>query len=185
MIEIRPLLQLAVADLKRIASGYVSYTKYVVAHSDSEHHASFELRLISLSEPYIKTYDHFDAETVQRYVKVLADGYSVGAYDDDVLVGLVIAEAQQWNRSLWVHEFHVAETHRKHGIGRRLMDAVAAQAHQAALRIIVCETQNTNATAIQAYRKLGFQIEGIDLSYYTNHDYPDAEIAVFMKRRLA
>jgi ribosomal protein S18 acetylase RimI-like enzyme len=185
MIEIRPLLQLDAADLKRVASGYVSNSKYAVTHTDSDHHASFELQLVSLSEPYVKTYNHFDAETVQRYVKVLADGYSFGTYHDDLLVGLVIAEAHQWNRSLWVHEFHVAETHRNQGIGRCLMETAAAQARQAALRIIVCETQNTNATAIQVYRKLGFRVEGIDLSYYANSDYPDGEIAVFMKRRLS
>ena len=41
-----------------------------------------------------------------------------------------------------------------------------------------------DAAAIQIYRQLGFRVEGVDLSYYTNEDYPDGEIAIFMKRRL-
>ena len=100
------------------------------------------------------------------------------------LVGALIAETRAWNKTLWVHEFHVAAERRGQGIGRMLMEHAAAQAKAAGLRAIVCETQNQNANAIQAYRALGFRPEGIDISYYTNADYPDRGIAVFMKRRL-
>ena len=31
---------------------------------------------------------------------------------------------------------------------------------------------------------LGFRVEGVDISFYSNDDYPEGEIAVFMKRRL-
>ncbi|MYE91002.1 GNAT family N-acetyltransferase, partial [Candidatus Poribacteria bacterium] len=85
---------------------------------------------------------------------------------------------------LFIHEFHVAETHRKQNIGKRLMECVVEKASRAGLRIIVCETQNTNPTAISVYRKLGFRVEGIDISLYSNHDYPEGEIAIFMKRSI-
>jgi ribosomal protein S18 acetylase RimI-like enzyme len=65
-----------------------------------------------------------------------------------------------------------------------LMEHAAVEARNAGLRVIVCETQNRNANAIQAYRALGFRLEGIDISYYSNEDYPDRGIAVFMKRRV-
>ncbi len=184
MIEVHLLTRLDSTDLKRVASGYSSDGKYVVVHADSENRASIDLQLIALKQSYVKKYDHCDAETLQRYDRILNDGYSFGAYDGDLIVGLVVAEAQLWNHSLWVWEFHVAETHRNMGIGKRLMECVAEKAKHAGLRIIVCETQNTNATAIKVYRKLGFRVEGVDISYYSNNDYPDGEIAVFMKRRL-
>jgi ribosomal protein S18 acetylase RimI-like enzyme len=69
-------------------------------------------------------------------------------------------------------------------IGKRLMECVSEKAKRAGFRTIVGETQNTNGIAIRIYRKLGFRVEGIDISYYSNNDYPDGEIAVFMKRRL-
>ena len=184
MLEVRTLTRLNAAELKRIASGYSSDSKYVVTHVDSVSRASIDLRLVALKQPFTKKYDHFDAETVQRYNRVLKDNYSFGAYDSDLRVGLLIAEARLWNHSLWVCEFHVAETYRQTGIGKRLMECAAEKAKQAGLRIIVCETQNTNAAAISIYRKLGFGIDGIDISYYSNTDYPDGEIAIFMKRRL-
>jgi len=183
MIEIRSLTALSLADLKRVASGYVSNSKFVVVHTSAEEHVSFDLQLVHLNKPYVKEFDH-DDDTLQRYESVLNAGYSFGAYDQNLLVGLVIGEPHEWNRSLWVWEFHVLEAHRDRGIGKQLMERVAEKAETAGFRAIVCETQNTNMPAIEIYRKLGFNLEGIDISYYSNDDYPDGEIAVFMKRRL-
>jgi ribosomal protein S18 acetylase RimI-like enzyme len=100
------------------------------------------------------------------------------------LVGLIIAEPHEWNRSVSVWEFHVAPTHRRHGIGQQLMAFFEEHARRSGLRAIGCETQTTNAAAILVYRELGFTIEGIDLSLYSNTDYPDGDIAVFLKCRL-
>jgi len=185
MVVIRPLAALTLADLKRVASGYSSDSKYLVAYTDSEDHTSFDLRPVALPVPYVKAYDHFGDESLERYGPALGSGFSCGALEGDVLVGLAIAEPDRWNRSVWVWEFHVAQSYRRQGIGGRLMEYVVLQAKREGLRSIVCETQNTNATAIQVYRRLGFRVEGVDISYYSNHDYPDGEIAVFMKRRVS
>jgi ribosomal protein S18 acetylase RimI-like enzyme len=99
-------------------------------------------------------------------------------------VGIALAEPRHWNKSLWVWELHVVESHRRRGVGRQLVDALANKAREAGLRTLVCETQNTNVPAMRFYHSVGFRIEGIDISYYTNEDFPDGEIAVFMKKRL-
>jgi len=184
MITIQPLTRLDSTDITRIVTTYVSEGIYVVSYRDSPTNTSFELQYLSLPEPSVRTYQHFDATTLQRYTQVCNAGFSFGAYDGELLVGLIIAEVQEWNRSLSVWEFHVAATHRRTGIGRQLMRCAEDQARRSGLRTIVCETQNTNAAAIMVYRKLGFTIEGIDISLYSNTDYPDGEIAVFLKRRL-
>jgi len=184
MIEIQPLTALSRADLERVASGYSSDSKYVVRHTTAEGRVSFDLELVTLDEAYVKVFDH-DDDTVRRYQRLLSEGYSFGAYDGGRLVGLIIGEPHAWNGSLWVWEFHVLEAYRNQGIGRQLMARVAEKAKRAGFRTLVCETQNTNVGAIEVYSKLGFKLEGIDLSYYSNDDYPDGEIAVFMKRRLS
>ena len=66
--------------------------------------------------------------------------------------------------------------------GGRLMEAVADHARSQHLRMLDCETQSTNIPAIRFYRALDFVLDGIDLSLYSNQDYPDGEIAIFMKR---
>ncbi len=183
MIEIRSLVQLTLTDLKRIASGYSSDSKYAVSHTETESCISFDLQLVTLDTPYIKRF-HYDNEILQQYNALLKTGHSFGAYDGDLLVGFAIAEVHRWNRSLTVHEFHVVETHRGQGIGKRLMGRVVEKAGRAGLRIIACETQNTNPTAIAVYRRLGFRVEGIDISFYSNHDSAKGEVAIFMKRPL-
>lgn len=184
MFEICLLTHLNLEELHRIVTGYTADSKYEVRHTESEEHILFELRQIALPEPLIKRYAPYDQETVQRYNRVLADACSFGAYDGALLTGLIIAEPHFWNHSFWVWEFHVAEGYRRLGIGRQLMDAVVEKARHKGFRTIICETQNTNVPAIKAYHQLGFRLEGVDISYYTNADYPDGEIAVFMKRRL-
>src|SRR4028119_827280 len=102
MIEVYGLENLNQADLQRVASGYSSHGKYKVVLTDSGNHISIELRFAALNQPYVKKYDHFDDEATERYNQILKDGYSFGAFDRDLLVGLVIAEARLWNQSLWV-----------------------------------------------------------------------------------
>ena len=64
------------------------------------------------------------------------------------------------------------------------MERVAEIAKAEGLRILVCETQNTNVPAIDFYRRVGFEVDSVDLSYYTNSDV-EGEVAIFMKRKLA
>lgn len=182
MIEIRDLNSLTLDELARVASGYTSTHEYEVRHYDTEQLINFELRLAPLDEPYIKTYS-FDEGTIRQYEPLLGNELAFGAYDGDILVGLIIAEEQRWNESVWVHEFHVVEAHRQQGIGRRLMHRTCHIAKHRGLHIAACETQNKNVPAIAVYRKLGFHVAGVDISLYGTSE-PADEAAIFMKRPL-
>ncbi len=184
MVEIRLLSQLNLDDLQRLVTGYIAEARYQVSRTESEKQFSLTLELVPLSKPFCKRYDQPDAESLAYYQKVTALGFSFGAYAAEKCVAMALAEPQQWNRSLWVWELHVAESHRRQGTGRQLVEALAGKARATGLRTMVCETQNTNTPALQFYRNLGFHVEGIDLSYYSNHDFPDGEIAIFMKKRV-
>ncbi|MCB9421832.1 MAG: GNAT family N-acetyltransferase [Ardenticatenaceae bacterium] len=184
MIAIKLLEKLDRNELKQVITGYTSPGKYVITYSDSPTQTSFNLTFQMLDKPRVGHYDHLDDETLARYRDALPHGFSFGAFDQDSLAGVLLAEPQAWNKSLWVWEFHVGEAMRGRGIGRQLMETAVQKAREAGLRTIVCETQNTNATAVNVYRRLGFAVEAIDISYYSNDDYPDGDVAVFMKRRL-
>ncbi|MBM3262923.1 MAG: GNAT family N-acetyltransferase [candidate division Zixibacteria bacterium] len=184
MIDIRPLTHIEPVDIQRLVSGYTSDARYQVDKTETDGHFSLSVTRVPLTRPYKKCYLPPDAETLERYVRLPALGFSFGAHENDRCVGIALAEPHRWNKSLWVWELHVEETYRGRGIGRRLVEALTEKARLEGLRTLVCETQNTNAPAMDFYRKTGFEIEGIDLSYYTNDDYPNGEIAVFMKKRL-
>ncbi len=181
MIAIRTLVRLDRAELEAVITGYSSPARYRVHREESDEAASFRLELVA--QPYVKLPDLTD-EDLPIYAAAAAQGLSLGAYDGEKLIGVALAERRDWNRSLFVWEFNVAAAYRRQGIGLRLMDALAERARAAGLRVMVCETQTTNVPAIRFYRKAGFALDGIDLSLYGNDDWPDGEVALFMKRRL-
>lgn len=183
-IDIRPLLELTTQDLEVGEHGYTSSARYVAHKTEDAQRTVITLDLVPLERPYEKTWDKSDAEEFQRYQDYARQGYSLGAYDGSRLVGIALTEARWWHRTLWLWEFHVAPVYRRMGIGRRLMEALVSIARQARFRVITLETQSTNVPAIAFYRALGFAIDSLDLSFYTNHDVPDGEVAIFMKYKL-
>lgn len=182
MLQIRSLSRFTAADLNRLAGSSTHHDIYRVQYQESESGVQITLALEPLNAPYIHRYEHIDDDWVDTYLRP-AD-FSLGAYEDGRLVGALIAEQRKWNHTVWVWEFLVAPERRGQGIGRALMEHAAGHARAAGLRAIVCETQNRNSGAIKAYLRMGFHVEGVDISYYTNQDYPDGDVAVFMKLRL-
>jgi ribosomal protein S18 acetylase RimI-like enzyme len=182
MITIQTLLSLTRTEIDGVVSGYSSSEKYVAAKQESEALTTLSLTLTSLEIPYHKHFEIDDAE-LANIQQALPYGHSLGAYDDERLVGLAVAEPRQWNNSLWVWEFDVSEAYQRQGIGTRLVATLANRARQEGFRCLVCETQNTNVPAIRFYRRAGFELDGVDLTYYTNADL-DQEVAVFMKLKI-
>ncbi len=184
-LEIKPLTANDVKHIPKVISGYQTQELYEVQVIDTAEMTTVALRLITVPQPVNKQFPPLSQDDLDRYRPIPAQGFSFGLSHHDVLVGVALAERQTWNNSLVVWEFHVANGYRGQGWGRLLMTKVIAQAQAARLRIIVCETQNTNVPAIRFYRRMGFRVEGIDISYYSNEDMnPGREVAVFMKRRL-
>ena len=129
MIDIQRLSELDPADLVRIASGYSSTQQYRVDYKDMHDEVSFALRLESIRQPYIRQY-RFEEQDFREHRRLLEYGYSLGAFDESALVGVILAEPQPWNRSMWIREFHVAVTHQRRGIGRELMGNVVTRSQQ-------------------------------------------------------
>lgn len=186
MIDIRTLQTFDPTDLTRIMPGYTSTEKYEVRRRQSpdDSQITFVLSRISLTQPYIKTWNYDDEDTVGMYTRYVSEGTSLGAYDGDLLVGIAITETRQWNQTMWIWEFGVVETHRRQDIGYRMMDELASRATRQGLRVMAAETQNTNVPAIRFYRKAGFAFDAVDLSLYSNEDITEGEVAIFMKRQL-
>lgn len=182
-VEIRPLQHLTRAQMDEVNQGYTSQSRYAVQKTESHERTIITAELEDLDQPYRKRW-YSDDEEMRRYQDVAALGYSLGAYNGQKLVGLALSEPRFWNKQLWVWEFHITPDYRGQGLGRRLMDSLSELAGQKGFRALVCETQNYNVPAIQFYRKLGFEIDSIDLSYYTNTDMTSGEVAFFMKRKL-
>ncbi len=185
MAIIRPLSSIDAALLERLITGYTSTTMYRVTRDETPDTIRFELWLTALEDPFVKRYPPLNSTELQRYRDLATAGQAFGAFEDETCVGLALCEPQRWNSSLSIREFHIAPECQRRGIGRALMAAVEAHARDEGLRRLVCETQTTNVPAIRFYRALGFTVDAVDVSLYTNDDIEGGEVAVFLKKRVS
>lgn len=179
-MEIRTLTRVTAADFESLDYGYESNEKFEVTRTESASKIVFSVEKKSITKPYCKKWPVKELP-LKLYNKVIDTGYSLQAEIDNELAGLMIVEPQRWNSTLWVWDFCVSRRLRGQGTGRALIKELVCRARSHAFRAIVCEAQNTNAPAIEFYQKCGFKLEGLDLSYYTNHDVEHGEVALFMK----
>lgn len=163
--------------------GYTSPMKYQVTKESIGTRTTIAIELVPLKQPYVKFWEE-DPEDFQLFDPMIESGHSLGAYIEDELVAVAIAEPRTWNNTLFLWNLHVAERHQRKRIGSRLLQELIELARRHGFRAIVLETQNTNVPAIQFYKSFGFDIEGIDLALYSNNDLTDGEIAFFMTLKL-
>jgi ribosomal-protein-alanine N-acetyltransferase len=76
----------------------------------------------------------------------------------------------------------VARSHRRQGIGWRLMDAVLRELHAQRAESLFLEVDETNAAAIALYRRMGFREVGQRPAYYETSG--GAKGALVMRRDL-
>lgn len=179
MIEV--LRELGDEDVRRLVSGYESTSRYAVTKSESADRTAIVLELAD--EPFSKRF-HTSDSMIGWYRSLLPDGLSFGGFDGQRLVGLAICQRQDWNATCIVWELHVDTEHRRQGIARRLLEHVEDAARGQQLRRVWLETQATNPDAIAFYRACGYEIGGLDLTYYSNDDPATGEVAIFMLKAL-
>lgn len=183
-MEIKKLYDLSIEELNSLGIfGYTSNQKYEVTKEETMQTFSLQMNLINLDKPYIKQ-ELNDDDELDRYQKLVKLGYSLGLYLDNKLAAIAIAEPQLWNNTLLLWHFQVHENHRRKSYGSILMNNMIDLAKENGFRAVTLETQNTNAPAIHFYKQCGFMIEGVDLSFYTNLDNGNEEIALFMRKKL-
>lgn len=78
----------------------------------------------------------------------------------------------------------VARTHRRHGLGWRLMDAVLRQLHADRAEALFLEVDETNLPALHLYRRMGFHQVGKRANYYEGAGDRGRTSALVMRRDL-
>jgi [ribosomal protein S18]-alanine N-acetyltransferase len=77
----------------------------------------------------------------------------------------------------------VARAHRRHGLGRQLMEAVLRRLHAQRAEALFLEVDETNTPAITLYHRLGFRTVGKRPAYYQTADHRKVN-ALVMRRDL-
>ncbi|NIF04389.1 GNAT family N-acetyltransferase [Chryseobacterium sp. Tr-659] len=154
-------------------NGYTTDTRYVV--SSIEFGSSFEFTLKQKALPYTKTWET-TSEEFEELNNIIEKNSSFGAFINGELAGWIICEQRTWNNSFYIENILIDEKHRRQGIGIMLIKNAIKEARKLGCRVIELETQNTNYPAIQFYRRIGFNITGLNTRLYENSD----ETALFM-----
>lgn len=66
----------------------------------------------------------------------------------------------------------VRPAHQGHGLGRRLIEAVAHEARREGILTVEIGTGNSSIDQLALYQKCGFRIVGVEPDYFVRH-YPD------------
>ena len=101
-----------------------------------------------------------------------------------IIVGFAAMTHQRWNRRTELWHLYVAPQRRHHGVGRTLVNAVLTAAQGAGTRCVWLETSTLAYPAIQFYRRMGFELCGLDSSLYDPSGMPAEEIALYVARPL-
>jgi len=99
------------------------------------------------------------------------------------VAGFIATSLRHWNRHCVIHHFYVDTPWRRSGVGRRLLAEAIAVARQAGMARLWLETSSLNVPGVDAYRRLGFELCGLDTSLYA--ELPTSnETALFLSRPL-
>lgn len=173
-MEIKKLQQLTYnPSLNWGNNGYSTDIIYSV--SSIEFAGSFEFTLREKKLSYTKVWET-GSDDIDELNAIIGKGNSFGAFADGELQGWMICEHRTWNNSFYIENILVNEKYRRQGLGIMLIKNAIKEARKLNCRVIELETQNTNYPAIQFYRRMGFNITGVNTRLYDNSE----EIALFM-----
>ena len=93
------------------------------------------------------------------------DEAHVAVHEGEV-VGFTATHLATWNRRQGIQHMYVSPDWRRHGIGRALVEVVTERAVLNHASHLWLETSNFNVPAVRAYRRMGFELCGLDLAFY-------------------
>jgi ribosomal protein S18 acetylase RimI-like enzyme len=85
---------------------------------------------------------------------------------DERICGFIAAGYHPWNRRLTIWHLYVDNAHRKKGIARLLVIRANDYGVSRGALNLWLETSSLNVPGVQAYRRLGFELCGLDTTLY-------------------
>lgn len=130
-----------------------------------------------------------DAPIVKRFpLDDLADPgrpwtHGFVALDGETVVGFAAVERQAWSGRMTLWHLYADTPARGRGVGRALVAAVMVEARRTGADHVWLETSNLNVPGVAAYRRLGFELCGADVTLYAGTP-AEGETALFFARKV-
>jgi ribosomal protein S18 acetylase RimI-like enzyme len=101
--------------------------------------------------------------------------------DDGVAIGFAALGYQAWNKRLVLWHFYVDTPLRGKGLGRMLINKAEEYGKTIGAQYIWLETSNLNVPGFEIYKKLGFELCGLDKTLYAGTK-SESEMALFFAK---
>lgn len=184
MVEIRTLKKLSFEQLESFGfNGFKTDKIISVEKSNEGKSIVIKLNELKLENEYIKEWKS-DHDSVSFFQNIIDEGFSFGAFKDDVLIGILLSSYHEWNNSLWIENIRISEKAKGEGLGRELIDSLIEFARNENVRILGLEVQSSNYPAIKFYEKCGFEISGVDFNRYPQRENDIYQVALIMNINL-
>ncbi|MFB9906789.1 GNAT family N-acetyltransferase [Allokutzneria oryzae] len=140
---------------------------------------TFALTTVPLAEELTKEYEIDPLDDPER------DGDHVLVAEVDGRVrGFLSPRYDAWNRRLVISEIFVDAACRGAGAGHALVERATEYGRSRGATHVWLETSNVNVPGVRAYRRMGFELCGLDTRLYEGT--PDAgEVALFLARSIS
>lgn len=116
----------------------------------------------------------------QWFAEHLENPVLFGLEVEGVLVGFIQIGEESWHQRMRISDLIIDERYRHEGYGSKLIQHVINYVENKPIRELVLEVQSCNVKAIKMYQKNGFEIKGLDMTHYTNHDIENHEVRLEM-----
>jgi ribosomal protein S18 acetylase RimI-like enzyme len=104
------------------------------------------------------------------------------ATDDAGIHGFATVAHEDWHERLVLWFLYVSPAHRRHGVGRALLERAEAYGRAQGATHVWLETSNVNVPGVRAYERLGYTLCGVDRLYYGS--YMPGEAAIYLAKPL-
>jgi ribosomal protein S18 acetylase RimI-like enzyme len=159
-------------QIERIDTSFTTDTVYIAHHHGDE----MVLRLSTLVAPVTKRFPLHDLNKLDTPWE-----FATVAIVEDRICGFLAAGYQVWNRRLTIWHLYVDCLHRRHGIARRLIDRAQVYGITKGALNMWLETGSLHTPGVQVYRRLGFELCGLDTTLYQGTPTSD-ETGLFLAR---
>ncbi len=105
------------------------------------------------------------------------------AVDQGRVVGFTATQFAAWHRRQGIQHLYVSPDWRLRGVGQALVATVKVIAIRNRASHLWLETSNVNVLAVRAFRRMGFELCGLDLTFYKGTPEHD-EVGMLMSQDL-
>ena len=180
-MEIRPAVA---GDLERLADidGTIESSRYLHLERSGEGLAiSWKLQERALHSKLIDNNAPDDQRrfAMRQVISGIEEGAALAAEHEGDLVALAIAQADAAAGLLRLIDLRVDYDQRRQGIGSALLFQLISAARERGLRAVAARSQSNNLPASQFLAKAGFELNGVDTHFSSNHDLVKEAVSLF------